>query len=217
MEHFTVLLADDHRMIRSGIRGFLELDPEMSIVGEAADGAEALNLTHTLKPDVLVLDIQMPHKTGIDVTRELRAEGNDVAILIVSAYDDQPFVIQALRAGANGYVLKTAEATELIEAVRSVREGRLALDKQLMSDIVLGIANLPLPGEDRVGESLTPRELEVLTLIAQAYTNKAIAARLGISDRTVQGHIANIFAKLKAQSRTDAVMIGLRLGLIEAH
>lgn len=217
MEHITVLLADDHRMIRSGIRGFLELDPELSIVGEAADGAEALNLTHTLKPDVLVLDIQMPHKTGIDVTRELRAEGNDVAILIVSAYDDQPFVIQALRAGANGYVLKTAEATELIEAVRSVREGRLALDKQLMSDIVLGIANLPLPGEDRVGESLTPRELEVLTLIAQAYTNKAIAARLGISDRTVQGHIANIFAKLKAQSRTDAVMIGLRLGLIEAH
>ncbi len=210
----SVLLADDHRLMRSGIREFLELDPDLRIVGEAGDGEETLHLARELRPDVLVLDIQMPLKTGIEVTRALRAEGNPVAILILSAYDDEPFVMQALQAGANGYLLKTTEASDLIDAVRDVHAGQSALDKALIARLVQRAAQSGHPDGQAPTEPLSQREVEVLALVAKGLTNKAIGARLGISDRTVQGHIANIFAKLQAQSRTDAVMIGLRLGLI---
>ena len=178
-----------------------------------------------LKPDVLVLDIQMPGKSGIDVARDVRAAGLDIAILMLTAYDDEPYIVNALRAGANGYVLKTAEPEELIEAVHAVHEGQSVLDRKLVQRLIHQISHPQQPAAPRIQtdaaagalvEPLSNRELDVLRLVARGYTNKAIAAQLGISDRTVQGHLANIFGKLNAQSRTDAVMIGLRLGLISA-
>lgn len=204
-----LILADDHGMVRKGIREYLETDPRMEIVGEATDGEQALEMARALAPDVVLLDVQMPRLNGIETARRIRAEKLPCAILMVSAYDDDPYVMSALQAGANGYVLKTAAPADLVKAVLTVRAGRLALDEGLTQVLA---RTLSAGGPPRA--EVSPRELEVLRLIAQGQTNKAIAARLEISDRTVQGHIASIFEKLSASSRTEAVMIGIRLGLI---
>jgi DNA-binding NarL/FixJ family response regulator len=210
----TVILADDHAVVRSGIRGFLEQDESLRIIAEASNGNQALTLAVEHRPDVLVLDIQMPGKTGIEVAKAVRASGHPIGILILTAYDDEPYILGALQAGANGYVLKTAEPEELVEAVHSVYEGQSVLDPQLTKRLWQHAATFgPGPSGPRA-EALTTREAEILRLVARGFTNKAVAAQLGISDRTVQGHLANVFSKLHAQSRTDAVMIGLRLGLI---
>ena len=207
-----LILADDHGMVRKGIREYLETDPRMEIVGEATDGEQALEMARTLLPDVVLLDVQMPRLNGIETARRIRSEKLKCAILMVSAYDDDPYVMSALQAGANGYVLKTAAPADLVKAVLTVRAGRLALDEGL-TQVLARSMSAGGPGGPPQAE-VSPRELEVLCLIAQGQTNKAIAARLDISDRTVQGHIANIFEKLGASSRTEAVMIGIRLGLI---
>jgi DNA-binding NarL/FixJ family response regulator len=204
-----ILLADDHAVVRKGIREFLEVDSGLRVIAEAEEGDIALAQALALAPDVAVLDIQMPHKSGIEVTRLLREAGARCAILILSAYDDEPFVRSALQAGANGYILKTATPAELIEAVHSVQEGQKVLDNRLAFSLAIASAQ---PTSHAGG--LSAREIEVLQLVAQGFTNKAIAAELRISDRTVQGHLANIFTKLDAQSRTDAVMAGLKMGLL---
>lgn len=207
-----ILLADDHAVVRKGIREFIEVDRRLRVIAEAEEGDEALRQALALQPDVAVLDIQMPHRSGIEVTRLLREAGQCCAILILSAYDDEPFVRSALQAGANGYILKTAKPEELIEAVHQVREGQMVLDSRLALSLAVKASTLSVSSEPAAG--LSAREVEVLQWVAQGFTNKAIAAQLRISDRTVQGHIASIFEKLGAQSRTDAVMVGLKLGLI---
>ncbi len=206
-----VLLADDHRIVRQGIRQLLESAKDIEVVAEAGDGEEAQSLIEQLKPDVAVLDIQMPKASGIEVTRWLRAHLPQVGVLILTAYDDDPYVMAVLQAGANGYVLKTATMEDLIQAVRDVYEGKSALDasitKKLMSNLFKRTANKPI-------EPLTDRELDVLRLAAKGFTNKAIGIQLNISDRTVQGHLAHIFAKMQATSRTEAVMRAVSLGWI---
>lgn len=202
----TIVLADDHAVVRKGIREFLECDPNLHVLAEASDGEQAIARTLQYKPDVVVLDIQMPLKSGIEVTQYIRAQGLNLGILIVSAYNDDPFVRSALQAGANGYMLKTAEPEELVQAVRDVCEGQAVLDKQ----IPLHALTASMAGTSVSIETPSHRELEVLQLVAQGFTNKAIAVQLGISDRTVQGHLANIFSKLNVQSRTEAVMVGLQ-------
>ncbi len=206
-----VVLADDHAVVRQGIRQFLELAPGIAIVAEAADGDEALRMTRQHLPDVVVLDIQMPGKSGIDVARTLRAERLPLGILVLTAFDDEPYVRAVLQAGANGYVLKTADADDLVEAVRAVHEGKSVLDPAIARRMMQQLARetVPLPIE-----SLSERELDVLRLAARGYTNKAIGTQLSISDRTVQGHLANIYAKLHAASRTEAVMRAVSLGWI---
>ena len=216
--YITLVLADDHAVVRKGIRDFFEDDDDLRVMAEASDGDQALALISAHKPNVAVLDIQMPNKTGLEVTRLLRESGYKSGILILTAYDDEPFVKRALLAGANGYVLKTAEPEELVQAVRDVYEGQSVFDARLggigvtaaLTSVSLELARNAADGSD----TLSRRETEVLQLVAQGYTNKAIAAQLDISDRTVQGHLANIFGKFGAQSRTECVMIGLRLGLI---
>ena len=206
-----VLLADDHPMVRAGIRQLLESADDIRVIAEAGDGEEAQALMQKHKPDVAVLDIQMPKASGIDITRWVRAQFPTIGVLILTAYDDEPYVTAVLQAGANGYVLKTARADELIQAVREVHEGKSVLDpaitRKLMSNLVKG-------SEKKIVDPLTTRELDVLRLAAKGFTNKAIGAQLHISDRTVQGHLAHIFAKLQAISRTEAVMRGVSLGLI---
>ena len=206
-----VLLADDHRIVRQGIRQLLEIAKDIEVIAEAGDGEEAQSLIQQLKPDVAVLDIQMPKASGIEVTRWLRAHLPQVGVLILTAYDDDPYVMAVLQAGANGYVLKTATTEDLIQAVRDVHEGKSALDpsitKKLMSNLFKRTDNKPI-------EPLTDRELDVLRLAAKGFTNKAIGIQLNISDRTVQGHLAHIFAKMQATSRTEAVMHAVSLGWI---
>jgi DNA-binding NarL/FixJ family response regulator len=180
-------------------------------VAEAGDGAEAQSLIEKHKPDVAVLDIQMPKASGIDVTRWLRANQPGVGVLILTAYDDDPYVMAVLQAGANGYVLKTASADELIQAVRDVHEGKSALDPAITHKLM---SRLFKPDKNSAVEALTDREHDVLRLAAKGFTNKAIGVQLDISDRTVQGHLAHIFAKLQAASRTEAVMRAVSLGWI---
>jgi DNA-binding NarL/FixJ family response regulator len=210
-----VILADDHAVVRKGIREFLEEAGDIQVVAEAADGDEALALIRAHRPDVAVLDIQMPGHSGIEVTRQVRAEGLPVGVLLLTAYDDDPYVMAALQAGANGYVLKTAEADDLIRDVRAIYDGQSALDPRVLRKVITQLAGgAKSAAAESPVESLTAREQDVLQLAARGYTNKAIAVQLGISDRTVQGHLANVFAKLGAASRTEAVMRAVKLGWV---
>jgi DNA-binding NarL/FixJ family response regulator len=209
-----VLLADDHAVVRAGIRQFLEQAPDIQVIAEADDGAIARTLIQQYQPDVAVLDIQMPQASGIEVTRWARANYPEVGVLVLTAYDDDPYVVAVLRAGANGYVLKTSSPAEIVQAVRDVYEGKSVFNpvitQKLLSHMVSQRQTVP------AYEALTERELEVLTLAGKGYTNKAIGVQLGISDRTVQGHLAKSYAKLMVSGRTEAVMKAVSLGLIGA-
>ena len=210
-DRIRVLLADDHAVVRKGIRQFLEEAGDIQVVAEANGGAEALRLIEEDPPDVAVLDIRMPEMTGVEATHHIKAHFPDVRVLILTSYDDDPYVMAVLQAGANGYVLKTAGADDLIQAVRDVYEGKSVLDPQITRKLM---ASIHRPPENEGLESLTDREHDVLLLAAKGQTNKAIGVQLGISDRTVQGHLAHIFAKLQAASRTEAVMRAVSLGWI---
>ena len=206
-----VLLADDHRIVRAGIRQFLEQTDDIRVIVEASDGREACDQILKNSPDVAVLDIQMPNRNGIETARWIRDHHLPVGIMILTAYDDEPYIRAVLRAGANGYVLKTAEPHEIIEAIRNVYHGKNVLEAILASKLSRKMGqdanHLPV-------NPLTEREQTVLTLTARGDTNKAIGVQLGISDRTVQNHLANIFQKLNAESRTQAVMRAVSMGYI---
>lgn len=206
-----VVLADDHAVVRTGIRQFLDQAPDIQVVGEASDGKMAIEMIEQLSPDVAVLDIQMPIATGIEVAREIRAHRWPIGVLILTSYDDDPYISAVLKTGANGYVLKTASPEEIINAVRDVYQGKSVLDTTILPKVLAQIAH---SNEKPLYESLTDREIEVLSLVAMGLTNKVVGINLKISDRTVQGHIARIFEKLQATSRTEAVMRGMSLGLI---
>jgi NarL family two-component system response regulator LiaR len=206
-----VLLADDHSIVRAGIRRFLEQPGDIEIVAEAEDGESAKRLIAEHKPDVAVLDIQMPKASGIEVTRWVRANLQGVGVLILTAYDDTPYVMGVLQAGANGYVLKTASPDELVQAVYDVHDGKSALDAAIARKVMTQMFD---QHTSSAIQPLTDREMEVLQLAAKGFTNKSIAIQLAISDRTVQGHLAHIFDKLQADSRTEAVMRAVSLGWI---
>jgi len=204
-----VLLADDHAVVRAGIRQFMERAGDIQVVAEAEDGEATQALIERHKPDVAVLDIQMPKASGIEVTRWVRANVPTTGVLILTAYDDDPYVMAVLQAGANGYVLKTATPADIIQAVRDVYAGKSALDAAIAQKLMAQVAG---KSEFSPVEPLTEREMQVLRLAGKGYTNKAIGVQLGISDRTVQGHLARIFDKLQAASRTEAVMRAVSLG-----
>lgn len=208
-EPIRVVLADDHAVVRAGIRKFLEKEDDIQVVAEVDDGQAAVEAIQRRAPDVVVLDIKMPKMSGIEVTRWVRANSPSTGVLVLTAYDDDPFVLAVLQAGANGYVLKTADARDIVHAVHSVYEGKSALDPEIAQKMMAQIAGKGTPA---AVEQLTERELEVLEYAARGYTNKAIGLQLGISDRTVQGHLAKTFDKLQAASRTEAVMRAVSLG-----
>jgi DNA-binding NarL/FixJ family response regulator len=204
-----VLLADDHAVVRKGIREFLEEDDSLRVIGEANDGEEALALIGRHAPDVAVFDIQMPRLNGLEATRRVKQEFPDVQVLILTAYDDDPYLFAALQAGASGYLLKTSSSDELVHAVHAVAQGETALSPTVAKKLVMRAAGVSTM-EEEIVEPLTDRELDVLRLAAQGLGNKQIGAALNISDRTVQGHLANIYAKLHVATRTEAVLFGVR-------
>ncbi len=211
-EPLRVLLADDHAIVRKGIREFLEEDGEITVVAEAADGREAVRLTGEHRPEVAVLDVQMPGINGIEATRQIKATHPDVRVLILTAYDDDPYVFALLRAGADGYVLKNTDPDELVRAVKLVATGGKVLAPDIAAKVVAQVTTgKPAAAQEQV-EALTEREVAVLRFAAQGWTNKAIAAELHISDRTVQGHLANIYGKLGVTTRTEAVTKALKFG-----
>jgi DNA-binding NarL/FixJ family response regulator len=209
-----VLLADDHILVRQGIRQFLEEAGDIAVVAEAGDGAEAIRMVEEHQPDVAILDIRMPEVTGVEATRRIKERFPQVRVLILTAYDDDPYVFALLQAGADGYVLKTASADELVRAVRAVGRGSSALSPEIASKVIRQVASGKPGGASEQVEPLTERELDVLRLAARGKTNRAIGNELGISHRTVQGHLASIYAKLDVNSRTEAVTEALRRGWI---
>lgn len=207
-----VVLVDDHQIVRRGIREFL-IENGIQVIAEAGDGSQAVELIRQHRPDVAVLDIQLPGQSGIEVARTIREEGLPVGILILSAHDDDPFVIAAVEAGVNGYVLKTADPREIVSAVRAVHEGQSVLDPKIVGKVMHAIANPS--GQDMEYEELSSRELEVLREAARGLTSKAIGVSLQISDRTVQAHLGRIFEKLRVSNRTEAVVRATQLGLLD--
>ena len=208
-ETIRVIIADDHAVVRAGIVQFLEMSGGIEVVAQVDDGRQAIQAVEEFKPDVAILDIQMPELTGIEVTRWVRANVPETGVLVLTAYDDDPYVIAVLQAGANGYVLKTADAADIVRAVRSVHDGQSALDPAIARKVMAHVSGSPLTANV---EQLTERELEVLSMAARGHTNRAIGVLLGISHRTVQGHLAKTFGKLHANSRTEAVMRAVSLG-----
>ncbi len=208
-----ILIADDHAMVRGGLRLLLERQSGFEVVGEAADGAEAVREALMLRPDIAILDVSMPLLTGLQAAREIRAQAPEIQVLILSMHDDERYVFEALKAGASGYVLKREADTALVDAVHAMTRGEPflthaateALIREWMSDD----SNAP-------SEPLTPREQEVLKLIAEAHTNREIGEILHLSEKTVESHRANILRKLGMRDRVELVRYAIRRGLVEA-
>jgi DNA-binding NarL/FixJ family response regulator len=200
-ESLRVVIADDHAVVRQGIRSVLEEVEGLSVVGEASDGHQALAFVADHDPDLVVLDVTMPGKTGLEVAKELRDAGSDVRVLILSMHDDPEYVLEAVRAGADGYVLKDATPAELREAVGALREGRDYFSARVTHQLSVGLRE-EIEREQRRNrlDSLTPREVEVLILVARGNTNRGIAEELGISPRTVETHRERVMAKLRIRS-----------------
>jgi len=210
-----LLIADDHAVVREGTRQILEREADINVVAEAADGEEAVRMAGNSAPDVIIMDIAMPKLDGIEATRQIKSLHPNIAILILSAYDDDQFVFNLIEAGAAGYLLKSVRGHELVEAVRAVNAGESVLHPAIARKVLNRFA--PAAGKEpkqKVLEVLSDRELEVLRLAARGLSNQDIASELCLSLRTVQAHLGHIFNKLQVSSRTEAVVRALKEGWI---
>ncbi len=208
-----VAIADDHSLVRQGLRRYLETAEGIEVVGEAANGRELLEVVDQTSPQIALVDIRMPEMDGLEAAREIRANHPEVNVIMLSAYDDRQFVVEAVRAGARGYVLKARDAEHLIQTVRLVASGNMVIDPQLVVALAEELSDAK--ERDRKADTLTAREIEVLQLLAFGHTNKDIAEKLFISPDTVKTHLEHIFEKLGASDRTAAVAEALRRRLIE--
>jgi two-component system response regulator NreC len=217
MSPIRILLVDDHAVVRAGLRMLLDADPELTIVGEAQDGAEGLRLTRELQPDVVLMDVSMPDMNGITATRLIKAQRPDVSVLALTMHEDDQYFFEMLAAGASGYVPKRAAPNDLVSAIHAVYRGGVFL----FPSVARALVNDYLQRAEHTGDvgrsfdALTEREREVLTLIAQGRTNQEIAERLVISVKTVNRHRENIMAKLNLHSRVELVHYAIEKGLIE--
>lgn len=211
----TIVIADDHALIREGTKQLLDEHPGLSVVGEAADGQEAVEVVTRLKPDVVLMDIAMPGTNGIEATRRIKKTSPSTSVLALTAYDDEQYIYALLDAGAAGYLLKNVGGEELARAIYAVAEGESVLHPSVAAKVfkrvTSGVAGLAKAGGI---DQLTERELAVLRLAARGLSNKMIARDLDLSDRTVQVHLSNVFGKLGAASRTEAVITALRRGIV---
>ena len=216
MEKIRVIIAEDHTFVREATRQLLEQEPDIEIVGEATDGAEAVALADRLNPDVAIVDISMPVMSGIEATERIKAVRPGTAVLILTQYDDDQYIFALLAAGAAGYLLKDVPSTEIVRAVRSVHAGEPVLHPAIVKKV---LARFAAEAQDQQqarpeGEILTEREREILRLAACGLSNARIGERLFVSLRTVQVHLTHIFNKLGVGSRTEAVIVGLRRGVL---
>jgi DNA-binding NarL/FixJ family response regulator len=210
----TIVLADDHHVVRQGLRSLLEAEPDFSVVGEAGDGLEAAQLIERLQPDVLVLDLMMPGLNGLEVTRQVSQRSPRTHVVILSMHPNEAYVLEALRAGAAAYVLKESTSAELVRAVREAVAGRRYLSPPLSERAIEAYMQKAESAALDPYETLTAREREVLHLVAEGHTNAEIAERLFVSRRTVETHRANLMRKLGLRTQTDLISYALRQGIL---
>ncbi|HEV2661488.1 MAG TPA: response regulator transcription factor [Ktedonobacteraceae bacterium] len=211
-----ILLADDHTILRAGLKMMLNAQPDMEVIGEAQDGRQAIREARRLQPDIVLMDITMPDINGIEATREIKKVAPDVRVLILTMHEHDEYIFQALRAGASGYMLKEAADTELISALHVIRSGQFYLSPMAQSVMVGDYLQRVRTGEEKDSySSLTEREREILKLVAEGYTNNQIAERLVISPKTVDTHRTHIMDKLNLHSRAELVKYAMRRGLLE--
>jgi DNA-binding NarL/FixJ family response regulator len=206
-----VLLVDDHTVMRQGVRMLLTLDPEIEVIGEAADGAEAVKLTRQLKPDVVLMDLLMPVMDGLSAITEIRRDVPETEIVALTSLLEDSIVTDVVRAGAIGYLLKDASGEELIRAIKSAAQGQVHLSPKAAARLVKEVRAPENP------QALTARETDVLKLLAQGKSNKEIAQQLKIGDKTVHSHVSNILSKLNVPSRTQAALYAIRSGLVSLN
>ena len=210
-ESIRILIADDHAIVREGLRALIDAKPDMEMVGEAADGIEAVLKARSLQPDVILLDLVMPRQDGIEAIREIKQENPNARILVITSFAEDEKVFPAIKAGALGYLLKDSSPQELLHAIRDVYQGRSSLHPTIALKLIRELSRpSDLPPTE---EPLTEREVEVLRLVAQGLTNQEIAKKLVISERTVGTHVSNILEKLHLANRTQAALYALREGL----
>lgn len=209
----TILIADDHPLVREALHQSLEGEEDMKVVAEASDGEEAVKLASELKPNVVVMDIVMPRLNGIEATRKIKEIAPDTAILILTAYDDDEYVLGLLDAGAAGYLLKSARGRDLVGAIRAIRAGESVLHPKIIAKLLKRATTAPVR-EHKASGLLSERESEILKLVTSGMSNKEIAEKLFLSQRTVKAHLTNIFNKLNVASRSEAIVKGLQWGLV---
>ena len=215
MEPIKVMIADDHSLIREGLRQLLEFDGSIKVVGEASNGEECLIKLEEFNPEVLLLDINMPEKNGIDVLKQMKADQSRIKVLILTVHNELEYLISAVDIGVDGYILKDSESSELKQAIRAVRDG----EEYIQPNLIPALNNYLLKKDtdkDKIS-SLTNRELEVLIQVANGMFNKEIAINLNISERTVKNHISNIFKKIDVSDRTLAAVFAIKNNIIKLY
>ncbi|XUX01303.1 MAG: response regulator transcription factor [Dehalogenimonas sp.] len=212
-EKIKVLLADDHVIVREGTKELVQRQPDMQVVAEAGDGVEAVELARVYRPDVIVMDIAMPNMNGIEATKQIKKVLPTTAVLILTAYDSDQYIMALLEAGAAGYLLKNVRGNQLIDAIRAVYSGESILQPSTTRRVIDHLKVKAVKSEeDSAANTLTEREMEVLKLAAKGVSNRDIAEQLFVSNRTIQTHLSNIFKKLSVASRTEAILYGLKRG-----
>lgn len=215
MEKIRVMIVDDHNMIREGLKQLLEFDGSIEIVGEASNGVECLEKLNICDPEVLLLDINMPEKNGIDVLKQMKADNSKIKVLILTVHNEIEYLMSAIDIGVNGYILKDSESSELKNAIKAVQNG----ESYIQPNLIVALNNQLIKRDtdkDKIS-ALTNRELEVLTQVANGMFNKEIAINLNISERTVKNHISNIFKKIDVSDRTQAAVFAIKNNIIKLY
>ncbi len=215
MKKTKVMIADDHSLIREGLKQLLEFDGSIEIVGEASNGVECLEKLNDFKPEVLLLDINMPEKNGIEVLKEMKAQDSPVKVLILTVHNELEYLMEAVEIGVDGYILKDSESSELKKAIQAVLEGENYIQPSLIPALNNQLVNRDIE-KDKIN-LLTNRELEVLIQVANGMFNKEIATNLNISERTVKNHISNIFKKIDVSDRTQAAVFAIKNNIIKLY
>lgn len=210
----TVLIADDQTLFREGLKDLLENEKEITVIGEAADGREAVRLAKKLKPNVVLMDIKLPQLDGIAATRQVRQECPDTNVLILSSYEDEAHVMESIQAGANGYLSKMLPASEMVNALKTFANEGVMIPQPVMSKLIQGLRSMSASTAEATLVALTKTEIRVLALLGRGQANKEIAAGLGCSVKTVKNHLNSVFQKLDVSNRTEAVVKAIEMGLI---
>ena len=216
-KRLSVLIADDQTLFREGIKDLLENEKSIQIVGEAADGPEAIRLAKKLRPDVILMDIKLPQMDGVSATRIIRKEVPQTNVLILSSFEDEAHVMEAIQAGANGYLSKMLPASELVNALKTFANEGVMIPQPVMSKLIQGLRQMGSASAQASLVALTKTEIRVLALLGRGHSNKEIAKELDCSVKTVKNHLNSIFQKLEVSNRTEAVVKGIEMGLISAE